>query len=520
MHNFPKILLVDMNSFFASVEQQANPFWRGKPLGVCASLHETSCLIAASKEAKALGITTGMLVYKAKRIYPKIILLQAEPEKYREVNRRINQIFRDYTDQVEEYSIDESFLELNSNIEYRNPKQYLNSKHKYQNHGFENLNFEHSNLFSASDLGFRILPNHLLVAAEIKKRIRHEVGEWLTCSVGIGQNKFLAKLAADMEKPDGLTIIWRENLPEIYKSKQLKDLWGIGRGWEGRLGKLGITSPAQILDYPVQNLISLFGKPGYDLWQRVNGLERDEIGSSLTFDGSAARIGKRLEAALPDDAAELRYASRRRITSYDEPKSFGHSWVLNFRTTDKEKLKPVILRLAEKAARRMRRQGFVANAIYLSVRLVNGESKHQSKKLKFSLETGQELYEQALILWRNWKFNADVMHIAVGFTNLAPRANQLELFDTKIKKSQITNNKSQISTNNQNIKFQRAPFGASNLDLGIYLDFGACDLELSNPRRLTHTIDLINDKYGEFTIRSGLLTKTSDYAPDSIAFGR
>src|SRR4051812_32759195 len=80
----PKLMLVDMNSFFASVEQQANPRFRNEPLGVCASLHETSCLIATSKEAKKLGIKTGTLIYKAKKIYPKIILVQAEPEKYRE----------------------------------------------------------------------------------------------------------------------------------------------------------------------------------------------------------------------------------------------------------------------------------------------------------------------------------------------------------------------------------------------------------------------------------------------------
>src|SRR3989344_2741545 len=110
--NFPRILLVDMNSFFASVEQQANPFLRDRPVGVVASMHGTSCIIAASKEAKELGIKTGTLIYNAKKIYPGIILLKAEPAKYREVNRRIVRIFRDYTDRVEVYSIDEAFLEL------------------------------------------------------------------------------------------------------------------------------------------------------------------------------------------------------------------------------------------------------------------------------------------------------------------------------------------------------------------------------------------------------------------------
>src|SRR3989344_1173081 len=144
-NKIPRILLVDMNSYFASVEQQANPHYRGKPLGVCASVHRTSCLIATSKEAKKLGIKTGALVYKAQAVRPDIVLVQAEPEKYREVNRQINRIFGDYTHQVETYSVDESFLQINPKFEYRNPKQYQNLNLKNQ-HSFGPLNFEHSDL--------------------------------------------------------------------------------------------------------------------------------------------------------------------------------------------------------------------------------------------------------------------------------------------------------------------------------------------------------------------------------------
>ncbi len=388
-------MLVDMNSFFASVEQQANPFLRGIPLGVAVSPHPTSCLIATSKEAKAMGIKNGVSIYKARKIYPNIKVVPSEPEKYREVSREVNRIFLDYTDQVEPYSIDESFLE-----------------------------------FDDQD-------NLLLVGAEIKRRIRSEVGEWLTCSVGIAPNKFMAKLAADMKKPDGLSIIWQSQLREIYRTKKLTDLWGISHGWTKRLGKLGITKPSQLLDYPVQNLIAVFGKPGFDLWERVNGLEKDYVSNEEGVD----------------------------------PKSFGHSWVLNFRTTDKEKLKIVVLRLAEKAARRMRREGFVASAIYLSVLLVDGNYFHKSRKLKYVVETGLQLYEQVMKIWETWNFPKEVMHIAVGFSSLQPKVEQLSLFSNKFE-------------------------------------------------NLTETLDKINDKYGEFTIRPSLLTSSSDFAPDSIAFGR
>jgi DNA polymerase-4 len=391
----PKIMLVDMNSFFASVEQQANPRYRGKPLGVCASLHPTSCIIAASKEAKKLGIKTGTLIYKAQKICPKLILVEAEPEKYREVNRRINKIFETYTDRVESYSIDESFLDL-----------------------------------SESSL------NPLVIGAEIKQRIRDEVGEWLTCSVGIAPNKFMAKLAADMKKPDGLTVIWRRNLPEIYKHKTFTDLWGVARGWQKRLMALGIASPLEVLSYPVANLMAVFGKPGFFIWQRINGLEVDEI-----------------------------------ISEEDAPKSFGHSWVLNFRTINKEKLKVVVMRLAEKAARRMRAQNFKASGMYLAVTDVSGGYVHKSKKLKQTISTGEELYKHATNLWQSWEFKHEIMHIAVGFTNLLSNCLQLDLFG-------------------------------------------------DGTNRLIQALDNINNRYGEFTIRSALLAHTQDFAPDAIAFGK
>jgi DNA polymerase-4 len=342
-----------------------------------------------------MGIKNGVSLREAKKICPDITVVESEPRKYREVNRRFNKIFSEYTDRIEPYSIDESFLDLSESR--KNPLQ---------------------------------------VGLEIKKRLKTEVGEWLTCSIGIAPNKFMAKLAADLQKPDGLTVVWREHLPQIYKTLRLSDLWGVARGWERRLAKLGIFSPYDVLHYPLSNLVAAFGKPGFYIWQRINGLEIDDISSEE-----------------------------------DPPKSFGHSWVLNFRTTDKKRLGPVIMRLAEKAARRMRAENFRSRGIYLYVRMVDGTGFHRSKKLEYDIETGQELYDEALIMWGNWHFHAEVMHIAVGFTYLTVRNHQTALFGRNIK-------------------------------------------------ALNDSFDKINDKYGEFTVRSGLLAHTKDYAPDAIAFGK
>jgi DNA polymerase IV len=391
---FPHFMLLDMNSFFASVEQQANPFLRGRPIGVVASIHKNSTLIAASKEAKALGIKTGTVNWKAQRICPNIILVESEPQKYREVNRRVNRILAEYCDRIERYSIDESFMDFR---------------------------------------GSKISP--LDAGIEIKRRIRQEVGEVLTCSVGIGQNKFLAKLAADLHKPDGLTVLWRDQLPQVYEKLKLTDLWGVARGWERRLARMGLVSPGDVLRYPLPNMVAAFGKPGYYIWHRINGLEEDEIASDE-----------------------------------DPPKSFGHSWVLNFRTTDKSRLGPVIMRLAEKAARRMRRGDYKARGFYLSLSLADGSYFHQSKKLDYDIETGSELYDAAMVMWRDWRLAANVVKIAVGFFRLTDRQEQLPLFGQASK-------------------------------------------------QLNDSVDLINDKYGEFTLRSGMLVHSKDYAPDAIAFG-
>lgn len=528
MQKFPRILLVDMNSFFASVEQQANPFLRGKPVGVVAATkgifaHDTSCLIATSKEAKLLGIKTGTLVYKAKKIYPKIILLQAEPEKYREVNRRIVRIFYDYTDRVEVYSIDEAFLQLT----YQNRSPLSFQKRGWGRGGLALPTSPGATRHPPLEGEGKLRLNPLLVGSEIKQRIRQEVGEWLTCSVGIGQNKFLAKLAADLQKPDGLSILWRENLPEIYKDKKLRDLWGVSYGWEARLAKIGITRPLQLLNYPVQNLISLFGKPGFYLWQRVNGMEFDSISSSPLTGEDVPPSGGTDEGGLSHPSPGAKHLplpqGEREDVNLTSPKSFGNSWVLNFRTTDKEKLKVVILRLAEKAARRMRKEGFMAKSFYLSVRMVDGSFFARSKKLKHSINTGLELYQQVMILWRDWEFKSEVMHIAVGFRELVARSCQLSLFDVaedfsppfygslKTSATEVLDYCS-VPIHRPQGKLTRLP------SLAKY--GGQVNQRATTKFDLTGILDAINNKYGEFTIRSGLLTRTADYAPDAIAFGK
>jgi len=234
------ILHLDMNSYFASVEQQANPFFRNKPVGVCAYLSDNGCIIASSIEAKKVGIKTGCRVSQAKKLYPKVILVENDPDKYRAVTKKFFKIMNSYSSSFEPYSIDEAFLDLSGFVESFNQAGIL--------------------------------------ANEIHNRIKFEVGSYLKCSIGISFTKFLAKFASDVAEPDStLVISSKDILHDIYINHQLTDIWGINFRLKKRLNDLGIWTILDLKNVPVQNLIQACGKYGYWLHAHVNGTEIDHL---------------------------------------------------------------------------------------------------------------------------------------------------------------------------------------------------------------------------------------------------
>src|SRR6266404_4601809 len=204
-HESPLIMHIDLNSCFATIEQQANPLLRGKPLIVAAYSTPNAFVLAPSIEAKRLGIKMGMRVRDAQEIYPKVIVRSPDPPKYRDVHLKFKKIFQDYSPDVTPRSIDEAVIDFRP---------------------VENL---HTDLVAA--------------AKEIKQRMKDEIGEWIFCSIGIGTNMFLAKLAASLHKPDGLTLIDYTNLIATYKSAKLLDLNGINVRYQARLNIHGIHTP-------------------------------------------------------------------------------------------------------------------------------------------------------------------------------------------------------------------------------------------------------------------------------------
>ncbi|MCC6584209.1 MAG: DNA polymerase IV [Chitinophagales bacterium] len=194
-----------MNSFFASCEQQTNYWLRGRPVAVCVYTGKYGCVIAPSIEAKKMGIRLGVRLNDAMKLCPDLVPLETNPDKYRTYHARIMKILKRYSDDVIPRSIDEAVVDLTS---YKN-----------------------------------IYPDVVAVAKQIKKDILEEVGDYLKCSIGIAPNAFLAKLASDIQKPDGLTVIDHDNIDSVLKKLELTDLPGIGKGMSARLNKAGIYTP-------------------------------------------------------------------------------------------------------------------------------------------------------------------------------------------------------------------------------------------------------------------------------------
>ncbi len=355
MPNF--ILHIDMNSYFASVEQQANPFYRGKPLGVCAYLSPNGCIIASSKEAKKVGIKTGCLVSEAKKLYPKVILVENEPAKYRSTTEKIFSILSDYTEQIEPYSIDEAFLDLTGYIK-------------------------------SWEQGEKII-------WEIKRRIKKEIGEWLTSSCGLSWTRFLAKFGSDICEKDSYLIIDSQTKAEdIFQRVKITEAWGIKERTERRLNKLGIYTLLDLKKFPVGNIMQAMGKPGYYLWANANGIEIE---------------GVRTEEEIL-------------------PKSIGHSYCIPRQTNDLKYLSSILMKLCEKTGRRLREAGLEAQGICSGYSLKYGGGFFKSQKTAETLFTTEEIFNAAYKLILQNKPPSKVYMLAVSVTRLKPFSGQLNLF--------------------------------------------------------------------------------------------
>ena len=364
------ILHIDMNSYFASVEQQANPFLRGKSVGVCAYLSPGGCIIASSMEAKAKGIKTGCTAREALKLDPKVVLLENEPAKYRSTTERIFNILESYTDTLEPYSIDEAFLDLTGQPSLKlRQASWIND-------------FERA----------------LEIGQEMQRRIKEEVGEWLDSSVGISWTKFLAKFASDIApKKSVLVIDNQEKLAGILKGRNLQDAWGINYRMEARLNALGIKNLWDLKNYSKDNIRRALGRYGYYLWANVNGLEITSVRK-----GAPA------------------------------PKSVGHSYCLPRKTTDKKYLSSVLYKLCEKTGRRLRTQEMEAQIMHMGWAYTRAGGVYKSFKTAEKMFTTEEVYRYAGNILENANLALPVRMLSVSVSGLAPTTKQMSLLEDNL----------------------------------------------------------------------------------------
>ncbi len=235
------MLFVDMDSYFARCEQQVNYWLRGRPVGVCVYTGKFGCVISLSKEAKALGLKAGMRLNEAIKACPDLIPIESNPTRYREFHKKIIHVLKEYCQDVVPKSIDEAIINL------------TNYGHVYAD------------------------------PAEIAQKIKHDiltkVGDWLSCSIGIAPNAFLAKLASDLgKKTGGILTITPGNIDQILEPLKLKDLPGIGTNMAFRLERAGILNPLQMRYAGPQKLKAVFKSIDGIYWHyRLNFIETNIV---------------------------------------------------------------------------------------------------------------------------------------------------------------------------------------------------------------------------------------------------
>lgn len=247
-----KIIHIDMDAFFAAVEQRNRPELRGKPVAV-GSDSNRGVVATASYEARKFGVRSAMSSVIAKRLCPDLIFVHSDFDEYKQVSNQIHAIFTEYSDLVEPLSIDEAFIDVTSN--------------------------------------FKGIKSATLIAQEIKQQIVNKTQ--LTASAGISYNMFLAKLASDMNKPDGLTVILPSEADKILENLVVEKIYGVGKSTAERMHSFGIHTGLDLKKLSQASLIRLFGKSGEFYYNICRGIderkvtpyhERKSVGTERTFE--------------------------------------------------------------------------------------------------------------------------------------------------------------------------------------------------------------------------------------------
>lgn len=350
------ILHIDMDAFYASVEQRDNPALQGKPVVVGGPAAGRGVVSAASYEAREFGIHSAMPTATAARLCPHAIFLPGRMQAYASVSQQIREIFLRYTPLVEPLSLDEAFLDVQGS----------------------------ERLFGS--------------AIEIGRRIQHDIANevHLVASVGVAPNKFLAKLASDLEKPNGFVIVPVEEIQEFLDPLPISRLWGVGRMTAKGFDRFGVRTIAQLRRQPLTWVQATFGDQGTQLWNLAHG--KDD------------------RAVVPDRQA----------------KSISNETTFAVDIADQEILRAWLLELAGQVGRRLRRAALQGRTVQLKVRFPDFRTITRVLTLPNATDTTQEIYAAAVSLFNErLPVNAPTVRLlGVGISGLAaPKVRQKMLFE-------------------------------------------------------------------------------------------
>ncbi len=358
----PLLMHVDLNSAFATIEQQARPRLRGRPVAVINRRTEHTAIVTASYEAKVNGVKVGMKFREAALLAPGLIAVESDPVKYRFVYKKLLAILSDYSPQTVMKSIDEGVIDFHCLVNKR----------------------------PMIDIGY-----------EIKQRLKDEVGCAMRCNVGIGPNRFLAKTAAGLHKPDGLDEINHTNLRATLATLKLVDLTGIAQHNQARLNAVGIDTPLQFLDSDPVTLQKVVFKSivGLQWHQRLRGFEVDDRTSNV--------------------------------------KRVGRQYVLEHRDLSKQQIVARLHHLCESVGSRLRAQQKVARGVYVYVRTGDRRYWHASRMCQLPFYSDSAVYSLAEQLFR--RAPDDIREIGIHCYELSDdNEPQMSLFgDTLAREHQL-----------------------------------------------------------------------------------
>ncbi len=354
----PEVMHIDLNSAFAMTEQQANPLLRGKPVGITNRINDYSICVTASYEAKRLGIGVGTRLREARILAPGFVMLESDAPKYQYVHRLMRAIFESYSPVAYMKSIDEGV------IDFRGMKGLLKGRPLEE------------------------------IGREIKQRIREEVGDYMSVNVGIGQNRWLAKVAAGFMKPDGLYVIDRDNLELVYAMMELEELPYIKRRNRLRLNNADIFTTLEFFKAPEVVLSKQAFKSilGHHWYLKLRGYE-----------------------------TEVEYGVR----------TVGRSYVLEHRTSDPEEIATLLYKAGAKVARRLRVNNLAARglAVWFGYQ---GQAWQERQMYGVAVRRADQLYGRALELYSRSPAGEVLTSMAITAYALEPaHTEQLYLYESE-----------------------------------------------------------------------------------------